>query len=509
MEGAFVFYREAIEHLPRGGCFLLDRNGRYVAFNEAHERTMRTLTGRRPARGETFLELSEQPEFPPSISDDARARDEARQWTLGLHRTLRGLMSRAQEKGRGEAALDDPTCAGMDFSVRAIDGDGGVVGFVGMHGLNAQTELERPEPDPTLDVIAKLTDGIINELNNLDLGLNGPVADAPDRRDELARFLEDFRSRIGLARRLAHVIAARSRSRGSTQESQLHALFGRHEPRLREVAGTRRLVLESDGQLPAVEVDPEALVLALEELIRNAVEASSTTVTIRALSSEEDARWPRPSRPYVRVEVEDDGEGIGADRLGRVFEPYTGSRTRTYGVGLTRVRALVEAQGGTVELFRGERSGMRAVIRLPAAPPPEPQPSEPSSPPRRSTNLEVFVVDDAPEVRRVLGRVLRHAGHEVFEAEDGVDALEKLDGRGGRLPDVVVLDLMMPRMDGVETYRELRDKSESLPILVTSGYHPSGLGFLTSDPHAAFLPKPFSPAEVISSLEQLVGRDRL
>lgn len=116
---------------------------------------------------------------------------------------------------------------------------------------------------------------------------------------------------------------------------------------------------------------------------------------------------------------------------------------------------------------------------------------------------EVLIVDDSREVRRVLGRMLRHSGYESLEASDGVDALELLDTR--ELPDVVVLDLMMPRMDGVETYHALRERSTELPILVISGYHPSSLDFMSEDPKARFLPKPFSPSEVLEALAGLLA----
>jgi CheY-like chemotaxis protein len=111
----------------------------------------------------------------------------------------------------------------------------------------------------------------------------------------------------------------------------------------------------------------------------------------------------------------------------------------------------------------------------------------------------ILVVDDEPDLRFILRRILERAGHEVVEAGHGAAALESV--RGSR-PDLVVTDIMMPVMDGVELVRRLRadPATARIPILVVSGdsLHP-----VAAD---AVLPKPYHPDQVIAAANALLAK---
>ena len=117
----------------------------------------------------------------------------------------------------------------------------------------------------------------------------------------------------------------------------------------------------------------------------------------------------------------------------------------------------------------------------------------------------VLVVDDVPEVRDITKRMLERAGFEVLTANDGLDAAEAYCGYESEI-DVILLDLMMPELDGVETVRVIRAVSEEAKVIMVTGYpeHVAAdrwreLGF------AGFLLKPFSSAQLREVLKNALG----
>jgi CheY-like chemotaxis protein len=163
----------------------------------------------------------------------------------------------------------------------------------------------------------------------------------------------------------------------------------------------------------------------------------------------------------IVVGVKDDGPGLTKDLRKHAFElfvqgPQTRSRARGgLGIGLTLVRRLVELHGGTVEaLSEGPGRGTEFVVRLPLRTAPVADGAPPTAAvaaagPRR----RILVVDDNVDAAEALGELLRDYGHEVATAHDGTRALDQ-----ARLhrPDIVLLDISMPEMDGYEVAKRIR-----------------------------------------------------
>jgi two-component system phosphate regulon response regulator PhoB len=118
----------------------------------------------------------------------------------------------------------------------------------------------------------------------------------------------------------------------------------------------------------------------------------------------------------------------------------------------------------------------------------------------------VLVADDDEDILTLVGLRLERAGYEVLAARDGVEALEIV---GARTPDIAVVDVMMPRMDGHELVRRLRARAEtrSIPILVlTAVVHDRVADASAAAGADAHMRKPFSPRELVARLDELVGR---
>lgn len=175
------------------------------------------------------------------------------------------------------------------------------------------------------------------------------------------------------------------------------------------------------------------------------------------------ARW---HAGVLRVEVSDTGPGIAEAELPGLFEPFVqagprNARAEGTGLGLAISRELAELMGGSVTASSDGRSGSVFRLELPAPLAAAPRSEVPAPPPAPAPRA-VLIVDDN-ELNRLLGqKLLERDGHSVEVASDGREALAAIARRS---PDVVLMDLEMPGLDGLETTRELRRRGSAVPVI--------------------------------------------
>ncbi len=181
-----------------------------------------------------------------------------------------------------------------------------------------------------------------------------------------------------------------------------------------------------------------------------------------------------------RISVRDNGEGIASDSMPRIFDLFTqASRSPDrsqggLGIGLTLVKRLVEMHGGTVQASsEGHGRGSEFVVSLPllraAAEPPPMNGTGKHHRVKNGHSRRILVVDDRADMRNSLSRLLGMAGHEVMLAEDGATAIESAIRFR---PDLVLLDIGLPGMDGYEVARRLRREPavEGVSLVALTGY---------------------------------------
>jgi CheY-like chemotaxis protein len=235
-----------------------------------------------------------------------------------------------------------------------------------------------------------------------------------------------------------------------------------------EQAG-HQLTLSAPAEPLFVEADVTRLSQVFANLLNNAAKYTETGGRIGLTAGREGGE--------VVVSVRDNGVGIPAPMLPHVFEMFTQvdrSLERSQGglgIGLNIVKRLVEMHGGTVEArSAGPGHGSEFVVRLPllrseapAPPPPDGEPPEPGRPRR------LLVVDDSRDSADTLARLLRRLGHEVEVAYEGPSACE---AAVALTPDMVLLDIGLPGMDGYEVARRLRTEPslDGLYLVALTGY---------------------------------------
>ena len=269
-----------------------------------------------------------------------------------------------------------------------------------------------------------------------------------------------------------------------------------------------------------VEADATQLRQVVMNLVTNASEAIGARsgggrVTVRVAIEERaqsvlgllHAAADMPRRgPYVMLEVADDGCGMDAALLERIFDPFYSTKFTGRGLGLAALLGIVQAHHGGVRVDTTPGRGTRFLVYLPRAAAMElPAESESSVGDESSsmTTARVLVVDDEELVRLSVARILQKFGYDVITAADGSEAMARVCGVES--VDLILMDVTMPSMDGPTAARELRERGVGVPIVLMSGYAEEELvnrGVMT---HAdGFLKKPFEVTELVAAV-----RDRL
>ncbi|MFO0749285.1 MAG: response regulator [Myxococcota bacterium] len=376
-----------------------------------------------------------------------------------------------------------------------------------------------------LQAAGKLAGGMAHEVNNMMTAVLG-------FGDFVLRRLPDFAGGDTTIRSdIEQMVKAGERAAGVTK--QLLAFTRRQvlqptvlevgqvvrelAPALGRLAGaTIALELRLEAEAGLVRVDRTQLEQMLINLVHNARDAMprggtitiATDVSDGAPASGSDGEGLAPGR-HVVLKVQDTGSGMDATTLRQAFEPFFTTKPvgQGTGLGLSTVYGTVRQSGGHIALESEVGRGTTVTIYLPAVAasherPPERAPASPAG-----TEI-VLVVEDEGVVRTIVSRALREKGFQVVAAVDGVDALAQLERHDGRF-DLVLSDVVMPRMAGRELGEAVRARYPNLPIVFMSGYTGDDVvrrGLL--EPDALFIQKPFTPQALAERLRAVLDRGR-
>jgi CheY-like chemotaxis protein len=260
-------------------------------------------------------------------------------------------------------------------------------------------------------------------------------------------------------------------------------------------------------QLGSIVADATRLQQIVWNLLTNAVKFTpkSGRIMLRA----------RRTASHLQVDITDSGAGIDPRFLPHVFEPFRQAEnpnTRVHGglgLGLSIVRYLVEAHGGTVAAeSAGRDQGSTFTVTLPlgALTSSRPEPivfsALPSAAdlPRKLGGVTILLVDDDDESRRLVYTVLTRAGAQVTATASGPQALEAIKQH---TPDLVITDIAMPHMDGYTLARKIREQMPNQKIVALSAF-PAGRAGMADTPFDGYLFKPIEPVELVDAIASAV-----
>jgi CheY-like chemotaxis protein len=261
-----------------------------------------------------------------------------------------------------------------------------------------------------------------------------------------------------------------------------------------------------------VHIDPGALDQILMNLALNARDAmpAGGSLVVEARRTTIDEAWSTKrstsiqAGEYVVISVSDTGTGIEPALLERIFEPFftTKGADRGTGLGLSTCWGLASQAGGTITVYSELGKGTTFNVYLPVSHAKSGSTPDAPLPAVKTIDATVLVVEDMADVRAVVTRILRRAGYKVLEAPNGSEALLLMEDVGTKV-DMLLSDVVMPRMSGPDLARRLRDRFPHLKVLLMSGFPARAVE--TAEQHTfPMVTKPFTANELLDATRRVL-----
>ena len=411
------------------------------------------------------------------------------------------------------------------FQARAIpilDDDGAVREWVGMLTdiEDRWVTEERLRQAERMEMVGRLAGGIAHEVNNqmtIVLGAAGfllqQVQHASARED--VEYIRHAAQRTATITR--QLLAYSRRQILQPEVVDLNMVIASLRPILQRALGEMAtLMLSLDPGVRSVKADPGQLEQVLLNLVLNARDAMTTGGTVRIETSTAlvDAASIRAKPlddvepgPYAMLTVSDTGVGMSPETLRHIFEPFftTKGIGEGSGLGLSTVYGIVKQSGGFVSVSSQLGRGTSFQVFLPLADAPTPASAVVETGEVKGGTETILVVEDDDNVRAFLSRSLLELGYTVLEARDGLEGVDQVERRGGRV-DLIVSDVVMPGLGGREFADKVAQSYPGVRVLLISGY--PGIDETGNDDDVAkaraFVQKPVAPSDLARTVRALL-----
>lgn len=370
-----------------------------------------------------------------------------------------------------------------------------------------------------LEAIGQLAGGVAHDFNNLLTAIQGnaqliQMLGTPDSREvEFAtQIVNSSRQAANLTRQL---LAFARKGKMQSIPTDVHDVI--HEVRsLLSHSIDRRIevVLNLTAPHPIIIGDPTELQSAFLNLGVNARDAmpegGTMTFSTRSLYLNENycQRHPYQLDPgeYLEVSVTDTGLGMEKETITRIFEPFftTKGRTKGTGLGLASVYGCIKSHKGSINVYSEPGHGTTFRIFLPLAE----QSAEPIQREKAMKLLRgtgsILIVDDEQSIREFASSVLTNLGYSVSLCADGLEALEYYRANHENI-DLIVLDLIMPKLSGADTFSKLKEVNPDVRVVISSGFVQHELcQSVLGQGAKAFLSKPFNIEELSHTVAKYI-----
>ncbi|UCG85939.1 MAG: response regulator [Gemmatimonadota bacterium] len=372
-----------------------------------------------------------------------------------------------------------------------------------------------------MEAVGQLTGGIAHDFNNILTVIlaNADLleADLPTERADLKAVLQETRTAAQRGSDLVKKLLGFSR-RGKLEmrPTDLAQLVANLSGVLRRVLPENvEVEMISDPPLDPAMADPGAIEQILLNLATNARDAmpggGRLTIEVRSDWLDEGYHathpWVEPGR-YVSISVTDTGVGMDPQTKERVFEPFftTKPEGRGTGLGLAMIYGTVKQHKGHIHLYSEVGKGTTVKIYVPvasSAPPATPPTSTSEAPVRGSETI--LIVEDDLSIRRATRRALESHGYTVLSAADGEEALDQVRQRGPSAIDLIITDLVMPKLGGRQLYEALLAAGIRTSVVFASGYSRRDIQECAAiEGDVPFLHKPWTLSELLSRVREAI-----
>lgn len=367
-----------------------------------------------------------------------------------------------------------------------------------------------------MESIGTLAGGIAHDFNNILGGVLGYISLIKTRishHDPLWRYVEIIEKSSRRAADLTQQLLAFARGgKYSVQVLDLNRIVNEAVQLVASTLGKKiEVVMELEEGLPRVEGDSSQIVQAIVNICINARDAmpQGGQLKIRTqLADPAKSRFKLTERTdgYVLLTLEDNGIGMTKEVMSRIFEPFytTKREQKGTGLGLAMVYGIVKNHGGYIDVDSKPNQGTCFSIYLPATTRSIDEKHIPESPSAGGGHETILVAEDEEVIRDLLTEMLSDEGYNVLVAEDGKKALD-IYSKKSKDVDLVILDMIMPEVNGIEAFRKMKQLDPKVKILLSSGYtQESEAQSILNEGALGFIQKPYAVNELLSKIRSIL-----
>jgi PAS domain S-box-containing protein len=380
--------------------------------------------------------------------------------------------------------------------------------------------LDRFAHTARMEAIGQLAGGIAHDFNNLLVGILGGADilrhEFPPHSPQASNLELIRRSARRASELTQQLLGFARRGRQRSEPTELHLVINETVGLLSRTLGKDvSIVVSLSAKQSVVMGDPAQLKQVIVNLAINARDAmpdggeltilTHDLVLKPALGMSEEL----PAGRYVEMVIRDTGMGIEADKLPRIFEPFFTTKPvgQGTGMGLAMIYGIVEEHGGriTVESTPGEGSAFSVLLPIASEQRLAQAPRDPSAP-LYLPKSQIMIVDDEDVVRSVTDSILTRAGCTVLTFDSGKAAL-KYFRDNANVVDLVLMDVEMPEMDGLQCYLAMKEIDPEVNLLVSSGYTQSEkVTRMVKEGALGLLRKPYSRNDLLRYVADAVAK---
>ena len=425
-------------------------------------------------------------------------------------------------RGEFENRRKDGSLVPMETCITPVRGPrGGITSFICIaQDVSQRRSLERQFLQAQkFEAIGQLAGGIAHDFNNVLAAIVGMAElgqlEAPEGT-RIAERLQKICHHAGRAVALTRQLLAFSRRQQlERRHINLNLSINEVTSLISESLGKDVEVrTELSGDLPSILADPSQIEQVLMNLSVNARDAMPRggvlTFSTGTARLDEEACRTRPGispGEFVHLSVSDTGMGMDAVTQSRIFEPFFTTKPlgKGTGLGLATAYGVVKQHGGFIEVNSTPGAGTTFHLFFPAAVASEPAASNPpDTDPVRGGNETILLAEDHDGLRELVRESLQTLGYRVLTASDGQEALDLYHRHPGKI-DLLVLDVVMPRLRGPDVYQQIRCLDPPIPVLFCTGYNPDSAHVEALSSHPV-LQKPYPALELARAVRRLLDQ---
>jgi signal transduction histidine kinase/DNA-binding response OmpR family regulator len=370
-----------------------------------------------------------------------------------------------------------------------------------------------------MEGLSSLAGGIAHDFNNIlmaIMGYSSMLSGGTENQSELLADIEAINHSVERASALTRKLLAFGRQ--SNQRTELHineVILDLHQKIQATLGNEIQLEIEISEATDTIVADRAALEQVVMNITQNARDAmpeggTFTISTHRVNISHE--KNDVTQGEFIQIRISDTGPGIPTELLDRIFDPFftTKARHEGAGLGLSTVYVHVQRMGGNITIRSEMGSGTTFHVNIPPGagseslpkPAPSSDPAEKNAQKLAGETRRILFVEDEHHIRKILTRKLTELGLEVLQAGNAAQAMQHISDEHVGVINLIITDIIMPDMNGVEMVKELRKRGVTAPVIYISGYDEMQIESL--EPEASFLRKPFTIEALVKAINQVL-----